>query len=403
MSKASRFWNGLSAWTTSVLGALLLVGITSTPAQPDEPQGQADSQVILRDARAALKAGDEKRAIAILSRLPPKDGASHFAAGSMLVDAKAYAAGAVEFGKARQTYPDPYLAGYNQTLAYERAGDHAAAINTANELLNQGHETADLAILAAEAYSKSGKAREAYNALRLATKLDPKNEDAYVELCELALDRDDYDLGLEITNIGLAQLPRSERLYLQRGVMRAMKGQFGEAESDYTTAQSLAPQEALPDVALGLVAMQAGQLQKSVDILRRAAARHPDHYLAQFWFATALLHAGATPNTKEGDEALSALQTSVRLNPEFWHSRADLGKELLDRGEVDPAIAQLRKAASLNPKASSPLYLLARAYKKKGDDQAANELMERVSRVQAEEREPIPEVDLKRLLRPAEQ
>jgi tetratricopeptide (TPR) repeat protein len=359
--------------------------------------------VVLRDAQAALKAGDEKGAIAMLSHLPSKDGASHFAAGSMLVEAKAYAAAAVEFGKARQTYPDPYLAGYNQTLAYERAGDYAAAIRTANELLNQGHEAADLAILAAEAYSKSGRTKEAYNALRLATKLDPKNEDAYVELCQLALDRDNYDLGLEIANIGLAQLPRSERLYLQRGVMRAMKGQFDDAESDYTTAQKLAPQEALPDIALGLVAMQGGQLQKSVDILRQAAERHPDHYLAQFWFATALLHAGATPNTKEGDEALRALQTSVRLNPEFWHSRADLGKELLDRGEVDPAIAQLRKAASLNPKAQSPLYLLARAYKKKGDDRAANELMERVSTMQAEEREPIPEGGLKGLLRQFEQ
>jgi len=403
MNKPRRFWYGRSVLTSGVFDVLLLVGLNGATARSEGPKGPEDSHVILRDARAALKAGDEKRAITILSRLPPNDGASHFTAGSMLVEAKAYAAAAAEFGKARQTYSDPYLAGYNQTLAYERAGDHGAAIRTANELLNQGHETADLAILAAEAYSKSGKTREAYNALRLATKLDPKNEDAYVELCELALDRDDYDLGLEIANIGLAQLPRSERLYLQRGVMRAMKGQFGEAESDYATAQTLAPQEALPDVALGLLAMQAGQLPKSVDILRRAAARHPDHYLAQFWFATALLHAGATPNTKEGDEALSALQTSVRLNPEFWHSRADLGKELLDRGEVDPAIVQLRKAASLNPKAQSPLYLLARAYKKKGEDATANKLMERVSKMQAEERQPIPEGGLKTLLRQAEQ
>src|SRR5215472_3896479 len=150
MSKPSRFWCGRSVFSSGVFGVLLLAGITRAPARSDRPQDSHDSRVILRDARAALKGGDEKRAITTLSHLPPKDGASHFAAGSMLVEAKAYAAGAVEFGKARQTYPDPYLAGYNQTLAYERAGDHAAAISTANELLNQGHETADLAILAAE-------------------------------------------------------------------------------------------------------------------------------------------------------------------------------------------------------------------------------------------------------------
>src|SRR5215471_9470847 len=99
MTKPRRFWY---ARTTGVLGVILLAGIANVPVRSGGPQERKDSQVILRDARAALKVGDEKRAIAILSHLSLKDGTSHFAAGSMLVEAKAYAAGAVEFGKARQ-------------------------------------------------------------------------------------------------------------------------------------------------------------------------------------------------------------------------------------------------------------------------------------------------------------
>ncbi|MHB8654904.1 MAG: tetratricopeptide repeat protein [Terriglobia bacterium] len=356
-----------------------------------------DPQAILQSARAALKAGNQGKAARILARLPASDGESHFAAATMLVERKAYAAAAREFHIARQTYKDPYIAGYDETLAYVNAENYTAALATANDLLNHGYRTAELAELAATAYRKSGRTQEAYNALRLAAHLNPKNEDAYIELCEMALDKDDYDLGLQIANIGISNLPASGHLYLQRGVMRAMKGQFGEAEKDFTRASELDPNEVLPDVALGLVAMQIGNLDGAVRNLRRAVARHPDNYLAQYWFSKALEHAGAAPGTKEGAEVLSALEESVRLNPNFWHSRADLGKTLLDNGKVEPAIIQLQKAADLNPTATGPLYLLAQAYRRKGDNARARELVARVSTMQAEDRDALAKTTLKNI------
>jgi len=218
-------------------------------------------------------------------------------------------------------------------------------------------------------------------------------------LCGIALDRDNYDLGLEIAAIGLAHLPSSERLYLQRGVMRAMKGEFAEAEQDFATAFKLAPQEVLPPVSLGLISMQMGHLDQAVNGLRQTVSQHPDNYLAQYWFAKVLLQSGAAPGTREGEEALAALRASVRLNPDFWHARADLGKALLDRGDVAPAIVELKKAAALNPSASSPLYLLAQAYRRQGDEARANNLAARVSKMQSEEREGLPEASLKRIIR----
>ncbi len=358
-----------------------------------------DAQVILRDARAALRKGDEKRALDLLAKLSPDDGASHFGAGAMLVEEKEYAAAAREFGLARHSYKDPYTAGYDEALAYVNGGDYPSAIQTANELLNEGYRTAELANVAATAYLRSGQTKEAYNALRVATELDPKDEDSYVDLCSICLDNDNYDLGLEIANIGLSHLPKSSRLYLQRGVMRAMKGQFADAEQDFATAARLAPQEVMPAVALALVSMQSNNLDKAVAILREAATRHPDDYFAQYWFAEALLHAGAVPGTKAGDEVLAALQASVRSKPDFWHSRADLGKVLLEHGEVDQAIFQLEKAADLNPGASGPLYLLAQAYRRKGNLARAGEIAARVGKMQADDRESLPQAMLKRIVR----
>src|SRR5579859_725665 len=408
---------GLVFFIKIALGILLLSGTSPAAAPPHSapayqhpaspgnthaPKTAArhtsdDSQAILQSARAALNAGKQEQASLILARLSATDGESHFAAATMLVEHKSYATAAREFHIARQTYKDPYIAGYDETLAYVNAENYTAALATANDLLNHGYRTSELAELAATAYRKSGRTQEAYNALRLAAHLNPKNEDAYIELCEMALDKDDYDLGLQIANIGISNLPASGHLYLQRGVMRAMKGQFDEAEKDFTRASELDPSEVLPDVALGLVAMQVGNLDGAVQSLRRAVARHPDNYLAQYWFSKALEHAVAAPGTKEGAEVLSALQESVRLNPNFWHSRADLGKTLLDNGKVEPAIVQLQKAADLNPTATGPLYLLAQAYRRKGDNARARELVARVSTMQTDDRDALAKTTLKDL------
>ncbi|MGH9453213.1 MAG: tetratricopeptide repeat protein, partial [Terriglobia bacterium] len=66
--------------------------------------------------------------------------------------------------------------------------------------------------------------------------------------------------------------------------------------------------------------------------------------------------------------------------------------------EVNSAITQLEKAAALNPKATAPLYLLAQAYRHKGDSQRAEELIARVSKMQADDREGLTRSDFKRLV-----
>jgi Flp pilus assembly protein TadD len=385
---------------------LILAVLSCLSASPRLALGKAlrvsnsqDANAVLRDAGHALEQHHSEAALRILQSLSPGDCASHFQAGAMLAKHNLYAAAAREFGLARHTSSDSYVAGYNQSLAYLNAGNYQAALRTANELFKEGHQTAELANVAATAYLRNGQPKEAYNALRFATHLDPRNEEAYVELCEMALEHDNYDRGLEIANIGLRHLPTSSRLYLQRGIIRAMKGQFDEAESDFSRASELSSQEVLPAVSLGLIAMQKGNLEKAVETLRRTAAEHPGNYLAQYWFAEALLRAGAEPGTRRRDEALAALKASVRSNPDYWHARAELGKLLLDRDEVDGAIAELQEAAHLNPSATGPLYLLAQAYRRKGDEVRAKELLAQVSTMQAQDRESMAQSGLRQLAR----
>ena len=358
-----------------------------------------DPDLIIHYSKCSLEQSQIKAATTMLDLLPPGDAAAQFHAGEMLGRAEAFGEAAKHFGMARPKYPDPYVAGYNQTLMLVRGGAYPAAVRVAQELIAHGYERSELYNLASEAYLKNDQIKEAYDALRKATQIEPKEESNYVDLAAICLDYANYDLGLEITEIGLRHLPKSDRLYLQRGVMRAMKGQVEEAEKDFTAAQELSPEKALPYVALGIAWMQMGRIQKAVEVLRQQAELNPKDFLVHYLLGEALVRSGPEAGSAEESEAIAAFEKSARLYPGFVHSRAGLGKLLLKRGEVDRAIVELEKAVELDPTETSPAFQLAQAYRRKGDNARADAMMARLGELHQQEREGYMDKALKRIVK----
>src|SRR5262245_5873703 len=229
---------------------------------------QQNTAFLLRYSECLLREGRGKDALSMLYLLPENDAVNSFRAGVILGQAGNYAEAARFFDQARNGYDDPYVAGYNRTLMLVKAGDYAGAIRAGNELIVAGHNVAELHNLLSEAYLKAGKIQEAYDALRTATKIAPKEEDHYVDLAAICLDYANYDLGLEIVDVGINYLPNSDRLYLQRGVLMVMKGMPAQAVKEFEIADKLAPQKALPTVALGIAWIQLGQAARAVKVLR---------------------------------------------------------------------------------------------------------------------------------------
>ena len=60
-------------------------------------------------------------------------------------------------------------------------------------------------------------------------------------------------------------------LHVQRGVLLAMKGLMEQAEPEFDRARQLAPESAVPYVALAMAWMQTGQTPRAVDMLRERA------------------------------------------------------------------------------------------------------------------------------------
>jgi tetratricopeptide (TPR) repeat protein len=355
--------------------------------------------VVLHFAECLTRSGRANEAVAALNALKPDDAEHQFQSGVLLGKAGAYLDAAKSFGLARKGSSEPYAAAYNQTLMLIRGGSDSAAIQLSSELFRQGMRRAELYNLISEAYLKTGQIERAYDSLRTATELEPESEDNYVDLAGICLDYENYDLGLEIVDIGLRHLPKSFRLYLHRGVMLAQKGLTQESEKDFEMAGSLSPSQSLPYAALGMAWMQRGDTAKAVEALRERISRNTEDFMLPYILGIALIRSGAEPGTEMGAEAKRAFETSVRLNQKFARAHAELGKLLLKGGDVAGAVQQLETAVRLDAKDGAAAYQLAQAYRRNGDAARAREMLARVSKLRDRKEGIDPGAEMKRIVR----
>ena len=363
-----------------------------------------DPNVTLNFAQSCFESKQRDKAAQALENFPTEaDGRAHFQAGVMLAQLSKYDAAVRQFELGQKDYPDPYEVGYNLTLADLRGGHYAQAIAAARGLLARGYEKAELYNLLSEAYEKNDQTIEAYNALRKATQIDPRDENNYLDLIALGIDHANYPLALGIADIGLENNPNSYRLLLQRGAVRAFQAQYTQAVEDFEQASKLDPQKDLPFFAMAIALMQTDQLTKGLAILRQRLAASPDNYLMLYALGEGLDHQGLGHGSPEEKEAIDSLRKSIRLNPDFPDPRVALGRILLRRGDVDQGIVELEKALELDPTNLSLCYPLASAYRKKGDIARADELIVKFEKFKEEDREKHSNRTILRLLREGEQ
>lgn len=353
---------------------------------------------ILHFATCLLDHGRRQDAVSVLDHIPHKDAESRFEAGLVLGRSGAHAEAARFFESARSGYRDPYAAGYNQVLMLVEGGAYDDAVTAAETLFAEGTRSAELLNLVSKAHLKAGHVKEAYDALRAAAALEPGSEQNYLDLAGICLEHENYDLGIEIVDIGLRHRPESLWLRLQRGVLLAEKGMVVQAEVEFDAARKLAPENPAPYVGLAMAWMQTGQTSKAVEVLRERAKVAGKDAMVPYIFGVALVRSGAEPDGALGNEAASAFAASIGANPRFPAARAELGKLLLKRGEVDRAIQELEKAVELDPGGAGPAYMLARAYQRKGDQARAQDMMRRLGQLRPAEGEPDADADLRRVV-----
>jgi tetratricopeptide (TPR) repeat protein len=326
-----------------------------------------DPLTLIQYAESCARAGQTQKA-----------GAARFEAGLLLAEKQKYAEAAAQFAIAREQGADPYESGFNLTLAQLNAKDYPAAVEAAKRVVTEGRATTDLYSLMARAHEAWGKTADAYEALRAATKLHPRDEAPYLELIALCVAHENYELSLEIADVALLANPSAYRVRMDRGVVLALGGRVEEAEKEFAKAAEAAGPDPLPGLARSIALMELGRASEAVTLLRRLGR---GNYLVQWHLAEALIRSAPGPDEASSAEAMRALRRSIDLNPRVSRTHFLLGKLL---GQSDEAVKELESALRLEPDDVPSLYLLAQVYRKRGDAARASALFARVTEAKAQ-------------------
>ena len=243
-----------------------------------------------------------------------------------------------------------------------------------------------------------GDLETAIQAMRDAITLEPKTEDHYLDLSLLCVRHGNHELGEEILDIGLSELPDSYRLLIQQGAIYERASRKQEAKQTFRKAIAVHPQHQLALAGLATTLLSDEETGQALDELRRGTERFPDDFYLHYLEGYALLRSLASGEGEKvavEDKARDCFERAIGLNPEFADSYYRMGKILVQTDEAKAA-EHFETALRLDPGDEASKYQLARLYIKAGRRDEGRRLMAEVRQAKAEqlekERKPRPGV-----------
>jgi predicted Zn-dependent protease len=280
---------------------------------------------------------------------------------------------------------DEYVADFNLALCYIGTGKFSQAIQVLNALRGKSKPTASVENLLAQAYVGNGQSEEAFVALGRAAKLTPKDEKLYVFVSDACADHQDYSLGLRIADLGLEHLPDSARLHFQRANFLASLDRLDDAKQEFDLASSLQPHTEVAFDAQAQKYFLEGNLPEAIRAARAAVQEHHANYLTFAILGDALLRAGASPGQPEFAEAESALKESIAARHDYARAQIAMGYLLLVDDKPAESLPYLERGRELDSRNPSVYRNLARAYRKLGKPKQAQEMLDMLADLNAQE------------------
>jgi len=276
---------------------------------------------------------------------------------------------------ARGRVANEYAAGFNLALCYVGSGDDKRAIPILEDLRHRGRENADVENLLAQAYVGNGQPTEALASLEKAAAISPQNEKLYLFVADACTEQQDYALALKVVAIGLRNLPQSARLHYERGMFLSQLDRFDRAKTDFELVSKLAAGTEIGYVSAAQKALFEGDVSSAVQNAREGVSKGFQGPILLTILGEALLRSGASLGQPDFGEAQTALEKAVAERPNDPSSQLALGKLYLAAGRLADAITHLEKARQMQPDRPTVYANLAKAYQRHGDEQAAQQAL----------------------------
>ncbi len=235
------------------------------------------------------------------------------------------------------------------------SGDLETAIATLDPLLHAGPPDDAALLLRARIAEADNKTPEAVNWLRQAIQFAPKSAENYLYFAEISFAHGSYQVGIDLLNTGLQQLPNNPRLLLARGVLRAQLDHMDAALTDFEAAHRLDPKLSLAEDAMGVLFSQKHDMSAARAVFREKLKGQPNDALLQYLYAESLSE-GAAEDSKSLAEAIAAAKRSVELEPSYQSARDLLCVLLLRHGDLKEVVEQADEALKRDPYDEAALY-----------------------------------------------
>ena len=339
-------------------------------------------RALLSFAHSLFELKQAQKADAVLKRLDATSGVSaseYFKAGLLFTQQREYQQALAEFERAGKA--DPGLSGleYRRAVVLDQLGRSEEALQVLKDLTSIKPDADSLNLLANLA-RKNDDLNLAIQSLRQAALLEPGREVNYLDFSTICMDYENYPLALEAADIGLAHVPGSYRLQVQKGAILEKLGRFGEAEKIVQRASRLQEDNSVALLSLAIIQTHAGELPDAISTLSSAIKRFPSNSQMHYYLGVAL-----EQTLKHDAKAAEAFRVAIRLSPSFADSYYHLSKLYLNK---DPKLAEenLLACLRLDPHHLSAEYSLGRLYLKTGRQVEGRALIDAFERQQQAEK-----------------
>jgi tetratricopeptide (TPR) repeat protein len=339
-------------------------------------------EALLSLARSLLELDQAQKADAVLRGLDAISGVTapeYFRAGQLYSRKGQYQQALAEFETADKL--DPALTGlqFQRAVALDQLGRSGEALKLLKNLMRIKPD-ADSLNLMADLARREGDLNLAIQSLRQAALLAPEKEVNYLDFSTICMDYENYPLALQAADIGLAHVPGSYRLQVQKGAILEKLGRFGEAEEIVQRASKLQEDNRVALLSLAIIQTHAGELKDAINTLSSAIKRFPSNSQMHYYLGVAFeqtLHNDA--------RAAEEFRAAIRLDSSFADSYYHLAKLYLKKDQ-NLAERNLLACLRLDPKHLSAEYSLGRLYLKTGRRAEGQALIDAFQRQQEAEK-----------------
>jgi len=289
------------------------------------------------------------------------------------------------FESIRSTYPDRARLGYELAMVQYQAKRFAASEASLQQLTAAGTGESRVYNLLSWCHYRQNRLAAAVAAMKRAIELDPAAETNYDHLGQILVETGRYADATEAAEKAIAVAPKSSGAYLLRGRAEAGIGNFNLALQSYTRAVELNAADADALLHRALVQQKLFQFREAAASFEKGMARFPANPSFYEAYGRMLLDNGS-----QEARAASLLEKALALDNHLAGAHYELGKYLLEKGRVQPALAHLQAASRLAPRDSRAALALAGAYRRLGRSVEAGEQLRRFKELEALKNSPAP-------------